>query len=154
MRSPYSESRRRRPASRSDPSTASTSSAVGRTGRNASIGTTHSLAQYASNEVDESGVGLLAEVLVAEVAPADDGRGIVGHEHLVVHAVVEPGGIAEELREPAEAERSAAQERIEDPYLDVAMARERGEGEIAADRVDVVDEHPHAHAAVRRGEHV
>ena len=87
-----------------------------------------------------------AEVLVADVAPADDRRLAVGGERLVVHAAVRPGEVGQ-VTEPRGA-------RITNGLKSrTSMSRvriERGERRVEAGGVVVVEQQPHAHAAVGR----
>src|SRR5205823_4577332 len=74
-------------------------------------------------EIHEPGRPPLArvEVLVADVAPADDGDLAVGGERLVVHPPVE----ALEVREIAQQAPAARPEGIEQPHFNVRMGVER-----------------------------
>jgi hypothetical protein len=69
-----------------------------------------------------------------------------------VHAPVEARAVAQEFEQPRQAERSSPQERIEQPHLDIRLRRQRGEIEVPADGVQVVDQQAHANAALRRAQ--
>jgi hypothetical protein len=93
---------------------------------------------------------LCVEVGVAEITSTNHGSGVVGDPQLVVHASVQAGAVRHEIEQPCDRKRAATQEGIEHPDLHVRMRGQRGEIGIAACRVQVVDQQPHAHAALRR----
>ncbi len=97
-------------------------------------------------EIGEGDFALAAEIFVADVAPADDRRLVVRGERLVVHAAVEAREIGRQL---AQAE-AAAGVGIEKAHLDVRVRVERCDAVVEAARVVVVEQQPHAHAALRR----
>ena len=89
-----------------------------------------------------------AEVVVDEVASADDRHLAVRDEQLVVHAAVELGEAPQELRYA----HPPARERVEHAYLDVGVGVDRLEGGVLAAGPIVVDEQAHAHAAIGGGD--
>ena len=96
-------------------------------------------------DVGEREVRVCLEVLVADVASADDGHLVVHGEALAVHAVVhrpEPRHELEILRPPA-------LEGIEEAHLDAGVGVDRRPHVVGLPAVHVVDQHPHAHAPVR-----
>ena len=68
--------------------------------------------------------------------------------------MVEPAEIGERGCVFVEKALPAAAERIEQPHLDVRECGQADEQRIAARRIEVVDEQPHAHAAQRGVTHV
>ncbi|MCY1505275.1 hypothetical protein D9M68_394780 [compost metagenome] len=98
-------------------------------------------------EVDEVGALAAQEVLVREVAPAGDGHGAVGDEQLVVHAVVEPPEIAEELQPAQRRVIARVHERVEQPHLRVRLGGQPEQQAVHAGGVEVVEQQPHAHPA-------
>src|SRR6185312_6879885 len=82
--------------------------------------------------------------MVADVAAADHGDGIVDDQGLVVHAVVDAGEIEEEIADMAAAERKG----IEQADLDIGMRVDGGEAGILAFESEIVEEEAHAHPAV------
>jgi hypothetical protein len=95
-------------------------------------------------EIDEEDVLAGAEVLVADVAPADHRRLVIRGERLVVHPPVE----AREVEEVFEGAPPPNREWIEEPHLDVRSSVEGGERFVEAARVVVVQQQPHPDAAV------
>src|SRR5689334_14432460 len=79
------------------------------------------------------------EVFVPNVAPADNGRVVVGGERLVVHAPVQ----ALEVREIAQQAPAARPEGIEQPHVNVRMRVERGEHAVEAGGVVVIEQEPY-----------
>ena len=103
--------------------------------------------------IGELGFRIDLEILIADIAPADERDRIVDDHQLVVHPVVEPR-VAEHEFEGAKKRRMAAiRERVEDPDLDLRMRVQRHDLLIACDRFAIVDQHAHAHAAVGRAQH-
>jgi len=88
------------------------------------------------------------EVLVADVAPAEDRDTAVDGEGLVVHAAVEPRELAQEVERPAQA--APLQRRVEDADLDVRVLVEQRQHVVAPAHVDVVQQQPHPHPAIGR----
>jgi len=88
------------------------------------------------------------EILIADVASAEDGRLVVGDESLVVHAPVQ----AREVADHAEVAEASIRHRVEEPDLDVGVRVQREEDVVVRLRADVVDKDAHAHAAVGRSQ--
>ena len=111
-------------------------------------------------EIAEVEVLAEAEVLVADVAPAEDHGAIVGHQHLVVHAPVHEIHATQEVDAPAQ--QRARVKRVEQPQLDVRMRAENGRLPVAnlecavvlEQRAEVVEDDAHSHAAIGRVDHV
>ena len=97
--------------------------------------------------IGELPLGVDLEILVADVAAADEGDRTVGNEQLVVHAEIEPRVAEEVLETTHEAVVAAVSPGIEDADLDVRRPGEAKELLIAVDRLDIVDEDAHAYAA-------
>ena len=101
-------------------------------------------------EIDEVRVRAAHEVLVGDVAPAGDREGVVRHEQLVVHAVVDAIELVHRPQQPRREAAAARGERIEDAHLGVRGRGQAGVELVLARGVEIVDEQAHAHAA-RRG---
>ncbi len=104
-------------------------------------------------EVGEIDLAAGVEIFVAQVATADHRHRVVGDPQLVVHAPVQALRVAEVFEHMQQAEGASAGEGVEDAHLDMGEARQRGQVEVLALRVEVVDQQPHAHAALRRAQH-
>ena len=98
-------------------------------------------------EVREVGLGAAVEVLVAEIASADDRDRVVGHPQLVVHAAVKPLGIAQELEQASDSGLAAGHEWIEQPRLDARNQGRRATYEIAICGMDIVEQDAHSYTA-------
>src|SRR3546814_3336818 len=68
-------------------------------------------------EIEEQALVARAEIFIADIASADDGRLIVGGETLVVHAPIEPG----EVGEIAQHLGAPQHEGIEQADFDIGM---------------------------------
>ncbi len=92
-----------------------------------------------------------AEVLVADVAAAQNRGDAVGDELLVVHAAIHAREAGEQLAEAVES--GAVDVGIEDPDLDVLMSVEaRDQLVLLFEGTPVVEQHAHAHAAIGGGD--
>ena len=98
--------------------------------------------------VGELRLGVDLEVLVADIAPADQRDRIVHDQQLVVHPVVEARGIEGEFESPQRRQMAAVDEGIEDPDLDGTMRFQRRDLFVAGLRFAVVDQDPHTHSAI------
>ncbi|MDT4843532.1 hypothetical protein FQZ97_774660 [compost metagenome] len=101
-------------------------------------------------DVDEVAGDGIAEVGVAQVAPARHAHHVVGQEQLVVHALLDARDLADGVEHAVEAGAARTRERVEQPHLDV---RDEGQAEhqrVAADGVEVVQQDAHPHAALGR----
>ena len=87
------------------------------------------------------------EIFVGDVAASCDDHGSIRDEQLVVHAMIEPAELANRRGVFAGNALPGAAERIEQADLDVRKRRQPAEHRIAADRVKVVHQQTHAHAA-------
>ena len=65
-----------------------------------------------------------------------------------MHPVVEPGSGQPEFDGAKQFDVAAIDERVEYPDFDLRMRGQRSDLLVAVDRVTVVDQQPHAHAAV------
>ncbi len=110
------------------------------------------LAQQKHVEIAKIGIGGV-EIGVADVAAADDGQPAVGDPRLGVHAA-RHGEHPRHQFETAEQAAVAHAARVEQAKLDVRMAVQRQVDPVARLRVDVVDQHPDADAALRRRQHL
>jgi hypothetical protein len=94
------------------------------------------------------------EIFVADVAAAGDGQFVVGHEQLVVHAMVDSRNIRDRGEDAAPDGGPTAGKGIEDPHLDVGVMAEMQEAPVLAGRIEVIHQHPHAYPPVRSLAHV
>ena len=101
-------------------------------------------------DVGEIQVGLGIEILVPQIAPADDGHAVVRQPQLVVHAPV----LLRQVEQPAHGSRhagaAAQMQRVEHADLDLRMRRQRGDDPVQAIAGGVVEQNAHAHATVGR----
>ena len=112
-------------------------------------GIAHDRTHHREIQVDEVHFVVGAEILVAEVAPTDDRDPVVGNPGLVVHAVIEPLRVAQEV-EHERHRAGARRQRIEHPNVDVRVCVERRDPVVLGSGIHVVHEQAHLHAAVRR----
>ena len=98
--------------------------------------------------IGELGIRVHLKVLIADISAADERNGIVDEQQLVVHSIVESGGVQHEFDRAPQVAVAAIDERIEYPNLDVWMCVQRADLLVARDRVAVVDQHPHPHATI------
>jgi hypothetical protein len=89
-----------------------------------------------------------AEVFVTDIAPAENGGFVVRDHRLVVHASIDAG----KFQERSERLEVAARDRIEQPDLEVRVRAEREQNLVIGVRAEVVEQDPHAYAAVGRFE--
>jgi hypothetical protein len=101
-------------------------------------------------DVDEVARGRIAEVGVAQVAPARDAEHVVGQEQLVVHALLDARGVVDGVEQAAEGGVARAGQRVEQPHLDVRDEGQAQHQRVAPGGVEVVEQHAHAHAAFGR----
>ena len=100
--------------------------------------------------IDEVLAGAAQKILVGHVAPANHSHGAVGNEQLVVHAVVNPFPVAHRRQEArGRAQFSQTAKGVEQAYLHILVGRKREEQIVLAAGVEIVDQQPHAHAAIR-----
>ncbi|MNV25039.1 hypothetical protein D3C71_1161220 [compost metagenome] len=99
-------------------------------------------------DVGEVHVGLGIEILVPQIAPADDGHAVVRQPQLVVHASV----LLRQVEQTAYGARytgAATQvQRVEHPNLNLWMRREGGDGAVQTVAGGVVEQNAYAHATV------
>ena len=100
--------------------------------------------------VDEVGLAVLHEVFVGDVAPAIDSHRVVGHEQLVVHAVVVELELARRQQQPQHRHPAPQRHRVEQAHLDVRNGRQAEQQVIDLDGEEVVHQQTNAHAAQRR----
>src|ERR1700734_3082425 len=100
--------------------------------------------------VGELGIRVHLKILIADIAAADQRRGIVDDQQLVVHPVVEPRGMKREFDRAPKSIVCAVDERVEYPNLDVRMSIQGDDLFIAGDGGAVVDQYPDTHAAISR----
>jgi len=100
--------------------------------------------------VGELGFRIHLEVLIADIASADERHRVVDDQQFIVHSIVEPWGVEQELAVPPQPAMTAIRERIEDSDLDCRMAVQRDDLLIASDGVPIIDQHAHAHTAIGR----
>ena len=97
-------------------------------------------------QVAEVGLRVDTEVVLGQVAAADDGPLAVHDPGLVVHPVVQPGGVIEPLNKVL----VAAPERVEQPDFHVRVRVQRRPFHIPAELVGVVEQQPHLDAPAGR----
>ena len=88
------------------------------------------------------------EILVADVASANNGGGIVGNEQFVVHPVIHPLAGNNKLGVAQQLEHAARVERIEEPDFDSRMSGQCPDLPVASDVVGVIDQHSYAYPAI------
>src|SRR4029077_2799691 len=103
--------------------------------------------------VRKLGIGVDLKVLVTDIASAEERCGIVHDEQLIVHSVVEPGGIEGEFGGTSQDRMAAICKRIEDSQLDRWMSLKGRELFIARVRLAIIDQYPHTYAAIGRMQH-
>ena len=91
------------------------------------------------------------KIFIADIAPADEGHPAVDDPGLVVHAPVQTDG-AQGHFHGAHPDAVAVAARIEDAHVDQRVAVEGEDGGVLAARVDIVEQHAHAHAAIGRAQ--
>ena len=101
-------------------------------------------------EVEEVAVFRAQEVLVADVAAAEDGEHVVGDEHLVVHAVVDATQLVERRKQLRRPRAAKSHERIDEANLHPLEGRKVRQQSLRGIGVQVVDQDPHADASCRR----
>ena len=84
------------------------------------------------------------KVLIADIAPTDDGSCRVRRVALVVHA---PLG-ARELGQIAQGLGRAQRKGVEQAYFDIGVLVERGKGGIEATRAAIIEQQAHTHATI------
>ena len=99
-------------------------------------------------DVGEVQVGLGIEILVPQVAPADNRHAVVRQPQLVVHASVLLRHIEQSAQGARHAGAAAQVQGVEHADLDLRMRRQRGDGPVQAIAGGVVEQNAYAHAAV------
>ena len=84
------------------------------------------------------------EIVVADVATADDRDRVVHHEELVVHAVVDAIEVGDEVQQM----RRTMGEGIEETDFDVRVRIHGGDDRVAAVEVQIIHEDPYTYAAI------
>ncbi len=95
-------------------------------------------------QIAKVGVRVDLEVVIPDVAPADDGQGVIHHQGLVVHAVIEPLETRDEFEPP----RTPMGKGVDHPDLDVRVCIQCREGRVPALEGHVVEQQAHAHPAI------
>ena len=93
-------------------------------------------------QVAEIGFRVDAEIVLGKVTPADDGPFAVHDPGLVVHAMVQPGGVVKPLNKML----VAAPERVEQADLHIRVGVQRRPFHVPAELVGVVEQQPHLDA--------
>ncbi len=99
-------------------------------------------------DVGEVEVGFGIEILIAQVAPADDGHAVVHQEQLVVHAPMLTRQVEEAANRTRHAGAAAQVQRVEHTYLNVRVGIESAHDDVQAVAGGVVEQNAHAHATV------
>ena len=110
----------------------------------------HRLSGGEDVEVEEVAVLRAQEVLVADVAAAEDGERVVGDEHLVVHPVVEAAQFVERRKQLRRAGAAQSHERIDEANLYPLEGGKVRQQPLRRVCVQVVDQDPYADASCRR----
>src|ERR1700722_3186459 len=97
--------------------------------------------------VCELGVRLDLKILGANVPAADQRHGIVDDHQLVVHPIIKPALVDQEVETAQECVVTSIIERIEDADLDIRLSSQRQYFLIARYRVTVVDQNSNTHSA-------
>ena len=95
----------------------------------------------------------MAEIGIAQVAPAGDAHGVVGNEQLVVHALLHPRKIAQGTDHAPQRRVTGTGHRVEHAHFDVGLKGQAHHLRVRAGGVEVVQQHAHAHAAPGCGHH-
>jgi hypothetical protein len=98
-------------------------------------------------EIDEVGAFAAQEILVGQVAPAGNRHRAVGHEELVVHAVVEPAKVGEELDPPRGGVVAGVHERVEQADLGIGLRGKSEQQAVHAGGIKIVEQQAHPYAA-------
>jgi len=99
--------------------------------------------------VRELRLGVDLEILIADVAAADERQRAVGHQQFIVHSIVEPRRVDEEVQPSYQPRVPAVRRRIENSHLDGRIHEQSQKLLVAGDPIPVIDQHTYAHPAVR-----
>ena len=92
------------------------------------------------------------KILVANVAPPDDGDRTIRDESLVVHPVVQSSAFPDDLKQSSPAQPDTYAKRVEDADRNIAMAIENSKAGVASGKVNVIDQHAYSGATFRSGQ--
>jgi len=115
----------------------------------------HRLDRFAEQQripVAEVVLVVVVEVLGSHVSAARNGDLAVDHHRLVVHALVDAAEIGQHVQQALLHRNAYRGARVIDADVDVRMQGEREQRLVRCVDQQVVHDHPHAHAALRRGE--
>ena len=90
------------------------------------------------------------EISIAQIAPAGDAEHAIGQPHFDVHAPAQGAQIGQKYRPAGEQIRAKFFDRIEHPHLDVRMRVQHQHILVAPQLFTIIQQHPHAHATLRR----
>jgi hypothetical protein len=90
------------------------------------------------------------KVGIAQVASANHGQGVVGHEQLVVHALLGALKVGQQRPGPADGGGARAGQRIEHAHLHIGHKSQAHDLRVGPRAVEVVQQHAYAHAAPGR----
>ncbi|SCZ40492.1 hypothetical protein SAMN03159306_01290 [Pseudomonas sp. NFACC48-1] len=99
-------------------------------------------------DVGEVQVGFGVEILIAQVATADDGHAVIRQPQLVVHPAVLLRKVEQAAEAASHAGGTSQVQRVEQADLDLRMSGEGGDDLILAIAGGVVQQYPYAHAPV------
>ena len=99
-------------------------------------------------DVGEIQVRLGIEILVAQIAPADDGRAVVRQPQFVMHAPVLQRQVEQAPGRAGDAGTATQMQRVEQANLDLRMRRQRGDDLVETIAGGVVEQDAYAHATV------
>ena len=95
----------------------------------------------------------MAEVGVAQIAPARHAHGVVGNEELVVHALLHAVKVAQHAERAAQCRAPGTGQRVEHAHFDVGHEGQAHHLRVAAGAVKVVQQDAHAHPPAGCGRH-
>ncbi|MNI28993.1 hypothetical protein D3C73_827980 [compost metagenome] len=99
-------------------------------------------------DVGKVEVGFGVEILVAQVAPADDGRAVVGQPQLVVHAPVLQRQVEQSTHGSRHTGGATQVQWVEQADLDLRVCGQRGDDPVQAIAGGVVEQNPDSYATV------
>lgn len=103
------------------------------------VDTLHGWSDGAQVDVADAGILHGAEVLISDIAPADDGKMTSGDPRPVVHPPVEPGAAPQQLNQGAH-RAGRRRGRIRQPNLDLRVGMEGLRHRILAAHIVIVDQ--------------
>ena len=93
-------------------------------------------------------IGIYLKVGIADIAPPDQRRRIVGDEQFVVHSIIEAALFGQELERAHHPQVAAVSEWIEDPHFHLWVGRQPQDLLVTFGGLAVIDQHPDMHPPV------